>query len=132
MPFSLTPEAFTPEEIARILTMFKRSHFDLDGRGRVYLRLAARVLDGAGYRTLDFADINVNENARMQGVFNDTLATIEAAARLLKRDCVYVESIVNPVLRPALERRGYRVCMGFHLGKATTLDMFKRLENSNQ
>lgn len=117
--------SFTAEEIARALPLLKRSHFDLNGKGTIYLRLAARAIDSIGLRTIDIGDVTVHEAARMQGVFSNALLVVEAAAVLLDRDAVYVQQIVNPVIPPALWRRGYVLCVGIGTGKPAPLDMFK-------
>lgn len=120
-----TPYSFTAEELARALTIYKRSHFDLNGKGTIYLRLAARAINGFGFQTIDIGDVTVHEAARRQGVFSNALLVVEAAAVLLDRDAVYVQQIVNPLIPPALWRRGYSLCVSIGTGKPAPLDMFK-------
>lgn len=121
--------SFSASEIARVLPKLRRSHFNLDAYGYVYLRLALRTIDGIGIRTLDLADVDVHEEARRNRIFTHALDVIELAAELLECDAVYVQSIVNPIVARTLEKRGYSLCIGFIVGEATALDAYKPTHN---
>ncbi|WP_338923680.1 GNAT family N-acetyltransferase (plasmid) [Pseudomonas silesiensis] len=72
----------------------------------VYVRLTTRRMGSVVGRTLDLADISVDSNHQRQGIFRQFL---DHAERIAGRQGVslYVESIVNPELANALQRRGY-------------------------
>ena len=102
-----------------VLRRFAREHLDNAGPSnrwftfldfKVYLRLSRRALPGerGGARMIDLADVEVSPAERGKGVFSRFLRAAEVEAARLGFG-VYVESILNPVLRDALERRGYRI-----------------------
>lgn len=73
---------------------------------RVYVRLTTRRMGEAIGRTLDLADIEVDDDYRGQGIFRRFL---DHAEKLACRQgmSVYVESILNPWVIEALQRRDY-------------------------
>lgn len=118
----------TSDCIIDTLTRHRRAWFDLDGRGAVYLRDGNRAINGDFVSSLTLANVNVLESCRRCGVFSETVALLERTARELGREIVYVESITNPIVRDALERRGYRLCFAVSIGEASTLDAYKVIE----
>lgn len=72
----------------------------------LYVRLTTRVLDTQWKKTIDLADITIPTELRNQKLFSRVLREFETLAVRHNR-CVFVESIINPIIRNALERRGY-------------------------
>jgi predicted N-acetyltransferase YhbS len=95
-------------EIVQRLTRNPRAWFSLDGRGELYLRFNCRLIDGSARKVIDFANVEVRELYRQQGIFSASLKAVEEAARLTGRD-VFAELVTNMVVRDALARRGYTV-----------------------
>lgn len=99
----------TADTIINALADRHRAHIDLDGMGRMYLRLTIRRIgpDNRPVRALDLADIAVDDEHQGQGVFAAALRAVEEAAVVLGAKAVYIESVVNPIVAQAVERRGY-------------------------
>ncbi|MBI6882615.1 hypothetical protein [Pseudomonas putida] len=72
----------------------------------VYVRVNTRLLGHSSHRTLDLVDITIAEDQQGKGIFRSLLAYLEVAAAQNGR-AIFVENIVNPILRSALARRGY-------------------------
>jgi hypothetical protein len=96
-------------DITRALSTLRRAWFDLHGMGSAYVRHSFRVIDGLPYQSLDLANIEVLEAYREQGVFSEVVASVIIAAHRLRKGCVYVEAIHNPIVSNALVKRGFRV-----------------------
>lgn len=75
-----------------------------DAEYEIYVRKGYHILGGAANYTLDIANVTVKTGFRGRGIFSSMLSIAE---RLNPFAAVYVESIQNPILGPALERRGY-------------------------
>lgn len=72
----------------------------------LYVRVNIRLLGHSSHRTLDLVDITVAEDQQGKGVFRSLLAYVEVAAAQ-NGMAIFVENIVNPIIRSALGRRGY-------------------------
>ncbi|WP_455233076.1 hypothetical protein [Geopseudomonas aromaticivorans] len=105
--------------VRAVLRRFTREHLDNAGPHNqrfdfqdlnVYLRLSCRLIpaEGRAARMLDIADVEVAPAARGKGVFTLLLSAVEGEAFALGYG-VYVESILNPILKDALARRGYMI-----------------------
>lgn len=68
----------------------------------VYIRRANRYIDGKMVTSFDVANIEVRKQRK--GSFTKFLDYFE---QNIGTDIIYVESVLNPVLYPYLERRGY-------------------------
>lgn len=86
------------------------------GPVEVYVRITTRYLGGEMRPTIDLADVTVLEEHRNRRLFTSVLAHLEALARQHDR-CIYVESIISPIVRLTLTRRGYSF-EGGELGNA--------------
>jgi hypothetical protein len=100
--------------IVRALSKQNRQWIDLAGRGEIYLRRAAMELHSRERSGLAIANVGVKVEYRRQGVFSNAVKVVERAAALMGLECVYVEDILNPVLVPALEERGYTIVRHRH------------------
>ncbi|MGF6465264.1 N-acetylglutamate synthase-like GNAT family acetyltransferase [Paraburkholderia youngii] len=75
----------------------------------MYLRQSTLVLEGESRCGLEIANVGVREQYRRQGVLSSAICIVEEAAARMGLGFVFVESILNPVLVPALERRGFTI-----------------------
>ncbi|MGF6664084.1 GNAT superfamily N-acetyltransferase [Paraburkholderia atlantica] len=75
----------------------------------MYLRQSTLVLEGESRCGLDIANVGVREQYRRQGVLSNAIDIVEEAAARMGLGYVLVEHILNPVLVPALERRGFTI-----------------------
>jgi GNAT superfamily N-acetyltransferase len=88
-----------------------RKHLSM-GPLKVYVRLTTRFMGSTAGRTLDIGDVEVNDSHKGQGVFRQFLDHAEKVSNQHGRS-VFVQSIVNPLLKAALQRRGYEFSQGF-------------------
>jgi GNAT superfamily N-acetyltransferase len=88
-----------------------RKHLTM-GPLKVYVRLTARFMGATAGRTLDIADVEVNDSHKGQGVFRKFLDHAERVAGQQGLS-LFVQSIVSPLLKDALQRRGYEFSQGF-------------------
>lgn len=82
----------------------------------VYVRMTTRVMGNTFGKTIDLADITIPDNLHGRKLFSRILLEFERLAVQHERS-VYVESIVSPIIRSALARRGYSFMDGL-LGSA--------------
>jgi hypothetical protein len=97
------------DAIKEVLSEPDAQWFDLGGRGCVYLRRSTLTLENQKLDGLTVANVGVEKEHRRKGVFSNTVAVVEEAAALMALGFVFVEAILNPVLVPALEKRGYAI-----------------------
>ncbi|MFP4891200.1 hypothetical protein [Paraburkholderia sp. EG304] len=97
------------ESIVGPLSRSSRAWIDLDGCGSLYLRLTSRGIDGLPRTVIDIANVEVLSAYRLRGLFARSVQVVEEAARYLGRDGVFVELVLNPIVRDALARRGYSI-----------------------
>lgn len=86
------------------------------GEIELYARMTSRVMGTTYGKTIDLADITIPDNLRGRKLFSRILLEFERLAVQHERS-VYVESIVSPIIRSALARRGYSFMDGL-LGSA--------------
>ncbi|MGP8442374.1 hypothetical protein ACT2E5_09595 [Burkholderia vietnamiensis] len=107
-------ELSNPELEVDVITEVLLSHrerrwFNLGGRGELYLRRSRRILENEECEGLDIANVGVKKKYRRNGVFSNAVSVVEEAAARMALGYVHVEAIMNPVLIPALQKRGYTV-----------------------
>ncbi|MBD8088973.1 hypothetical protein IFT48_03190 [Pseudomonas fluorescens] len=107
------PTVTLPEDFQALRSFVSTSHTQSVSRAQidiggiqVYVRMTSRVLGNQWIKTLDLADITVPTNLRGQRLFSQVLKEFERLGAQYNRS-VYVESIINPIIREALIRRGY-------------------------
>lgn len=91
-----------------------RSTFARGVEGKVYVRVAKRVLPSApGELTdvLDLSTIVVEPQMRGKGVFTEVLVEMEKAAAISGR-ALFIESVLDPYLLMTLPSKGYRPTQG--------------------
>lgn len=73
---------------------------------QIYLRITNRHINGEQVKSIDIANVEVEESRQNQGVFSAILFACEEEAK--RRKCfVFVESILNPILMQSLKNKGY-------------------------
>jgi GNAT superfamily N-acetyltransferase len=94
----------TPD-IQAFLSSGKRNEWISGDKMSVYVRNARHALGGALVHCFDIANIKVDEGWQNTGIFTQWLDYVESSVKGV--DAIYVESILNPILVPFLEKRGY-------------------------
>ncbi|WP_274644619.1 hypothetical protein [Pseudomonas serbica] len=79
---------------------------------KVYVRLTTRFMGSTVGRTLDIADVEVDDRHKGQGVFRQFLNHAERVSSQHGLS-LFVQSIISPLLKDALKRRGYEFTEGF-------------------
>jgi GNAT superfamily N-acetyltransferase len=72
----------------------------------VYIRVGQRIIGGRFVRTLELSNVTVDEGSRGQGRFSYLLDGLTALARM-RGETLFVESVLNEIVRGALVRRGF-------------------------
>jgi GNAT superfamily N-acetyltransferase len=72
----------------------------------VYLRVNLRIIDGDFVRTLELSGVEVDEDARGRGLFSRLLDGLVLLARE-RGEVLFVENVINDIVRGALLRRGF-------------------------
>lgn len=71
-----------------------------------YIRITKRFINGVFHDSLEIANVKVDEDYRDRGYFSMFLTEIEELAHDYDR-VVYIESIINPVLKKYIYKRNY-------------------------
>ncbi len=73
---------------------------------KIYLRITNRHINGKQVKSIDIANVEVEESKQNQGVFSSILFACEEEAK--RRKCfVFIESILNPIFMLSLKKKGY-------------------------
>lgn len=101
------------DALLKFMASPRRNAWIACGPVEVYIRKANRYIEGRMVKTLDLANIQVEEKKRSQGYFRAFIANVE----LLNRsdwgvEYIYVESILEPRLIPFLSANGYTLHEG--------------------
>jgi GNAT superfamily N-acetyltransferase len=110
----VTKQKFEADVVLKALSRNDRHWFDLAGRGGIYLRRSKMVLKNEERHGLHIVNVGVSEEYRRQGVFSSAVGVVEEAAAHMNVGYVFVETILNPVLVPALKKLGYTVVRRNH------------------
>lgn len=74
---------------------------------QVYVRRGHHLIEGSIHAVLDIASCVVNEKKQKRGIFTSFVEDAEKQALNANLDGIFAESILNPVLEPFFEKRGY-------------------------
>jgi len=89
-----------------------RGWFENESLGyKLYLRITLRYINGKKRTSIDIASIDVSPDKQRKGVFSSILKACEVDATR-RNCCVYVESILNPIIMDKLKGLGYNEVEG--------------------
>ena len=71
-----------------------------------YVRVTKRYIEGEMVKTLEIANVSVDEDLQGRGIFKKFLQIIETLAKKYER-MVYIESVLNDILINKLPSYGY-------------------------
>lgn len=86
-------------------TLSKTAYISND-KMTVYVRITSHYIRGELPKTIDIANVSVDEEHQGKGVFKDFLKGVEGMAKKYDR-AVYVESVLSDILEVKLTTYGY-------------------------
>lgn len=77
-----------------------------DDKMTAYVRITSHYIQGEMLKTIDVANVSVDEEHQGKGIFKDFLKGVEGMAKNYGRT-VYVESVLSDILEVKLAKYGY-------------------------